>query len=293
MAASPALLRAPELILPRRALRRLLRDPFFHFLLLGFALYLAASQFDAERRQHRIVITDQQLQRIALLYEKQFGAPPTPTQRAALIDSYIREEIFFREGVALSLDRDDEIVRRRVAQKYQFLRQDVALARAASDADLQRFYAAHSERYTRPARRSFTQVFFSPDLAGPTAAEEAARKSLPQLQRDSSGRLPQSGDQFPGPQHNVLLTQAEIARIFGDSRLAEGIFGAPLAQWMGPFQSGYGWHLIRVTDAQAPVLPAFAEVRERVSTDYRDDARLQENERAYAELKSKYDVSVE
>jgi hypothetical protein len=275
------------------ALRCLLHEPFCHFLALGLALFLVAQHLEHGADRFRIVIDPPRIQRIALLFEKQFGTPPTPQQMAALVDNYVREEIYFREGLALSLERDDEIVRRRIAQKYEFLQQDLNVKQPAATNDLRQFYEAHRERYTTPALRSFTQVFFSPDQVGVAAAQALAKNALVELAGRRLARSTDLGDSFPAPKDNTLLSQADIGRMFGGEAMAQAIFTAPLNEWVGPLRSGYGWHLIRVTDSMPPALTQFETVSDQVAMDYGNAARLEENARVYRELRAKYDISVE
>jgi peptidyl-prolyl cis-trans isomerase C len=156
---------------------KILREPLLHFMVLGALVYLAARQFDGESDRYRIDAGAAQRARIATTYQQQYGAPPTARQLDYLLDQYVRSEILFREGLALGLDRDDEIVRRRVVQKIEFLNEDVD-AIDASDSELERFFASHQSRYVAPAAVSFTQVFFSADSKGEEDARRRAASAL-------------------------------------------------------------------------------------------------------------------
>src|ERR1043165_501291 len=144
---------------------KILREPLLHFMVLGALIYLAARQFDGESDRYRIDAGPEQRARIATTYQQQYGVPPTERQLQYLLDQYVRSEILFREGLALGLDRDDEIVRRRVVQKIEFLNEDVD-AIEADDAVLEQFFAGHQSRYVLPATVSFRQAFFSADSRG-------------------------------------------------------------------------------------------------------------------------------
>ena len=137
-------------------LKRAAREPFVHFLLLGAALFLASETVEHFATQYRVVVTPERVARLADTYRQQFGQEPSATQLKTLVDNYIKEEIEYRESTALGLDRDDEIVRRRLVQKYEFLQQDLQTLEDPSEQTLRAFYAAHAPNYGQPATRGFT-----------------------------------------------------------------------------------------------------------------------------------------
>ncbi len=267
--------------------RTLIREPLVHFLLVGFVLYLAVLLVEGGASRQEIVVDEVDIERLSATYRKQFGIAPSAEQLARLIDHHIREEIFWREGLALGLDRDDSIVRRRVAQKFEFLSQDLAVQEDPGEQALRDFLVANARRYQEPARVSFTHVYLAADRAG----EERLETVASQL-RDSDDSTIHWGDSFPGPVAIEGTSEAELRRLFGDSELVAGAFAAPPGVWVGPLASGYGMHFIRVAARSAERLPALDGVRERVLADYLDQRRVRANERAYAELLDKYRVTV-
>jgi peptidyl-prolyl cis-trans isomerase C len=276
---------------PLANLPSLLREPLLHFLLLGLALYLAVSFVEAQSARYRIAIGADQIERMKLTYAQQFGDMPTSGQLEELMNRYIREEISFREGLALGLDRDDEIVRRRVAQKFEFLQQDLAAPQEPSPAALKAYFDQHAARYAEPARVSFSQIYFSPDRAGD--AEARARALAVGARADEAGHPEALGDSFPGQSEIAGLSAEELSRLFGRSEIVERAFAAPLGVWSGPYRSGYGWHLLRVTARVPRTLPPFERVRDKVAADYREDRRRAQDASAYAELRRKYRISIE
>ena len=155
-------------------LRRIVREPLTHFLILGIAIFIAAHVVEERSTRFRIAIAQPELNRIVASYTQQYGSEPTPDQLRTMVDNYVREEIFLREGIALGLDRNDEIVRRRIAQKYDFLQQDNAVAREPSESQLRSWFAAHPADFRRPVRRSFEQLYFAADARGDAAARQRA-----------------------------------------------------------------------------------------------------------------------
>src|SRR5690242_17102463 len=133
-------------------IRRTLREPLLHFVVAGFVLFLAGEAHRRETDPLRIVVTPEREARLVNRYVLQFGSPPEAATRAALVDREIEEEMLFRQGLALGLDRNDELVRRRIVQKMQFLLEDVSPPAEPADAELRAFYSLHADRYTTPAR---------------------------------------------------------------------------------------------------------------------------------------------
>ena len=231
------------------------------------------------------------MRRLATGYEWQFGRPPTAAELDHLIDRHIEEEILYREGVALGLDRDDEIVRRRVVQKLQFLQEDTALVPEPDDAALHAFRARHADRYREPARATFRHRYFSPDDGGSQAARARAAAALAPRPNGAAGPAPGAGDAFPGRDRYAAIDAAGLARIFGDSELSRTLFGLPPATWHGPLQSGYGWHLVYVETLEPAREPPLGDVRDEVRTDYIDEQRQAVNAAALAAIKARYVVS--
>lgn len=266
-------------------LRSLARDPLIHFVLIGAAIYLIWQHL--ESRRYVIDIRADDVQRIANTYQKQYGSPPTPLQMQALIDGYIREEIDVREGMALGLDRNDEIVRRRIAQKYEFLQSDRSVPRQPSDQELKAWFDAHQDSYLVPEKRNFEHRYFAMDNHGDTAARAAAQAALPRLRKAE----PIAADTFPAPLISPALTRDEVERLFGNGPFAAAVFAAPLKQWTGPIRSGFGWHDIFVTE-QIPAQPAtFEAIRDRARSDMMAAQREANSRRSRAALLARYRIN--
>src|SRR5512135_2960464 len=145
---------------------RYLKEPLLHFLIAGALLFgayawlnPASRGVDAQSRQVRI--GPGELRSLADTWERQWHRPPTTEEMRGLVLDLLKEVLYSREARAMRLDEDDTIVRRRLTQKLEFLLQDTARLAEPSEADLQRFYQTHSERFRSEARISFTQVYFS------------------------------------------------------------------------------------------------------------------------------------
>src|SRR5215510_11822399 len=200
-------------------LRTWLREPLVHFVLLGLLLFVAdraiGSGSGASGSPARIEITENDLRQLSAAWTAQWQRPPTSDELRNLVAARVREEVLYREALALGLDKDDTIVRRRLAQKMEFLADDASAVREPGREELRAWYAARGERFAQPSRLSFHHLYFSPDRRGPRAAEDAARA------RVTLGRVPvgtaavRPGDPFMFQDAYLDRTPEQIAAVFG------------------------------------------------------------------------------
>ncbi len=275
-------------------LKRLLREPLLHFLLIGLGLFLLYSQVgDPETVvDHRIVITQADTERLASLWERRWSRPPTPKERDRLIKDYIREEILYREALALGLQQDDTIVRRRMAQKMEFLFKDFAVQPEPTDDELQAFLDAHPDQFTESRRYTFTHVYLNRDRRG-ESVEKEAEQLLSHLRKQSGPvDAAQIGDRFMFQHHFSKQSEDQIARMFGtvfSTRLADLETGT----WQGPVDSGYGVHLVYLSHRTEPRLPDLAEIRDRVRTELTASRQREAEEAFYQQLRQRYEIVLE
>lgn len=275
--------------------RRLLREPLVHFLLLGallFGLYQWLGSPGANAAGGEIVVTGGRMRNLTDNFTRTWQRPPTADELNALVEDYIREELLYREGVALGLDRDDTIIRRRLRQKLEFLSEDAVNAVEPTDADLAEFLAKHADTYRVEALLTFSQVFLDPSRRGDRLEADAA--GLLDALRSRAGKLDPAtlGDSLMLEPRYEQVTEDDIAQLFGTA------FGAalreqPAGAWAGPLKSGYGAHLVRV-EARTPGRDAtLAEVRDAVARDWSARRRQQLLDDQYRELRGRYRVRIE
>jgi peptidyl-prolyl cis-trans isomerase C len=277
----------------RSRLTRGAREPFLQFLAVGFLVWSGVEAWHARDARYTVRLGSSDQQRIIAGYRQQFGQPPSPEQLRGLLDRYVREEILFREGLALDLDKDDEIVRRRIVQKFEFLQNDLAVPDPPATGALERWFDGNKSRYLTPERVAFSQVYFATDREGEQAAKTRATRALDTLRGRHASRDLGLGDAFPGPSDFGALALAEARKLFGDSELTQQLFTLPVGRWAGPLRSGYGWHVVHVAAHLPPVLPRFAEVRERALDDYLDEERRRLNADHLEKLRSRYTIRIE
>ena len=272
-------------------MRRFLKDPLVHFLLIGASLFVLSAWRGERIRggRERIVVTADQVAQVRDAAELLKGRAPTDEELAALIEPTIRDEVLYREALALKLDVNDDEVRRRLVDKMSYLTQDTADPAPSSDAELRRFYDESSARFERPELATFDQVFFSPAERG-DSVDAVAKAGLAALR---SGRSPDEvGDHTPlrGIYENAPRDQVEV--LFGDA-VAEALFTMPPGDWTGPFKSDFGLHAVRLRARSARRLPPFDEIRDQVAAEFAADRRRERNEAEYRRMRAHYHVVVE
>jgi peptidyl-prolyl cis-trans isomerase C len=274
----------------RRRLARAAREPFLHFIVLGALLFTFNEYLEARANFSRIMVTRDDVAGIITNYQLQYGITPVGEQLQSLIDQFVREEVFYHEALRLGLDKNDEIIRRRLVQKYEFLQQDLGIAHEPKQAQLLAYFQAHQAQYQTPPKVTFTQVYFSPDVGGEDAARDAAQRLRPQLMASGASRAAAQGDAFPGSTDYAALTQADAARVFGSGELTERIFMLPVGEWSPPLHSGLGWHLVYLNAVQPARVASFEEVADAVRRDYLDAERSRHNAEAFAKLERSFTI---
>ena len=272
-------------------LRRILREPLVHFLVLGLGLLVLYGIFRPaeETRDDRIVVSTAQIERLAALWQRQWRRPPTQQELTGLIESHIREEVLYREAQAIGLDRDDTVIRRRLAQKIEFLAQDLALQGSPPEAELRAFFEKNADKFGIPGRLSFSHVYVNRDQRGPEA-ESDAKQILDSLRGGADPS--EQGDRFMLQGHYALRSSDEVARELGTA-FSTAIFELPVGDWHGPIESGYGIHLVRVEEREEGFLPEFETVRTQVENEYTSVKRRETNETFYAKLREGYEIVIE
>ncbi len=257
---------------------RLLREPLIHFLIVGALMFAAYSWLnpDTTADDQRIVINAAIVDRLVQGWTRQWRRPPDENELAGLVREHLREEILYREALKMGLDQDDTIIRRRLAQKMEFLTEDLATAVAPTDQELRAFYAEQRETFAEPARLSFSHVFINPDRRGASTSVDA-ELILSELQAARVADPGERGDTFLMQSSYEFITQQDAAQLFGKF-FAERLFEIEPGIWTGPVESGFGLHLVRVSERQDLRIPAFEEVVERVSSEFEYARKREANE---------------
>ena len=275
-------------------MKSLLREPLVHFLLIGAALFLVFGLFNdpAGPQSDRIVITPGQIEFLKANFTRTWQRSPSEQELQGLIKSHVREEIFYREALALGLDRDDGIIRRRLKQKLEFMSDDLAAVATPSDEQLRTFLETHPERFRLEPQVAFRHIFFNIDQRGNIALDEAGRLRAELSDSGNTTDPDTSGDSLMLPKSFDLSPASEIARLFGESFSIE-IMKIEPGQWAGPIRSGYGLHLVLVSEKIDGKLPELDEVREVVEQEWSAAHKKELRENIYKKFREKYTVVFE
>jgi PPIC-type PPIASE domain len=276
-------------------MKKLIREPFIHFLLLGAAIFLAYHFLSAraDNQPGKILITQGDITSMMIGFSRTWQRPPTREELDGLIGDRVREEVYYREAMAMGLDRDDPVIRRRLYQKLQFVTDDLAAPAEPSDAELTEYLKTHADVFRVDRRFTFNQVYLDPAKHGEKLAQDI-NKLLTQLRQHGSSDLDLTslGDTFLLDHRFEAVPTTEIAKQFGD-KFAAKLTDVPIGQWFGPIESGYGMHLVFVQNSTEGRLPDLAEVRDAVLRDWTSARRLESNEKFFQSLLERYQVVVE
>ena len=276
-------------------MKRILKEPLFHFLLLGAGLFIAYSLMSKPGRSSApgtIVVTVGHVEHLAAGFAKTWQRPPTHEELKGLVDDWVREEIAAREAIAMGLDKNDTVIRRRLRQKLEFVSDDIAAQTEPTDADLNAYLQAHPDSFHVEPRFTFNQVYLNPARHGTNLVRDTAQL-LAQLQQ-AGGQTDGAalGDSFLLENKFTAVPADEVAKQFG-ADFAAALGGVKPGQWQGPIESGYGVHLVLVSQRTEGRQPALADVRDAVRREWANARRLEANAKFYAALLKRYTVTIE
>ena len=278
----------------RRLVKRILQEPLVHFLLIGSLVFIiyGARNNSSQPGSKRIDLTQDDLRQLQMGFAAQWERQPTPEELAGLVENRVHEEILYREALAMALDKDDDIVKRRMAQKMQFLAEDVANAHEPTTAELHAWFEGNRGKFLLPGAITFRHLYFSPDRRGQRAHEDAL-KVLAKIagQPGESKAAASLADAFMFQDYYGDRSPEQLVKEFG-SQFAQTVFTLKPGSWQGPIESGYGWHLVFVDSFSSSRLPSFDEVEPAVKSAWLADKHEDAKHKAYETMRAKYTVSL-
>ncbi|NVK44066.1 MAG: peptidyl-prolyl cis-trans isomerase [Oceanospirillaceae bacterium] len=272
-------------------LNRIAREPLLHCFVLGALLFAAWSRVAPQETggvsDDLIVVDQARLDHLETLWKAQWKRDPSPQDVAAIIDRHLRQEVFYREALRMGLDRDDEIIRTRLAQKMEAVASDLSrLMQPPTEDQLRAFHAGRPDLFTLPQAFAFRQVLYLPS----EASGDTVDTTLAALR--AGGEVPPDRlDKLSVPLDWALTPAQTLENSFGGG-FAEALSGLPVGKWSGPVRSGLGLHLVQITESQPAQLAPFEEIRDFVARQYEYYAVLEAQERMFRELLDKYDVRI-
>ncbi len=274
-------------------LKTLIKEPLVHFLVLGLAVFLLYGALNPSDKTSpdEIVITSARIEQLTGLYAKTWQRPPSAQELKGLIDDYVKEEIYYREAMALGLDTDDTVIRRRLRQKMEFVSDAEVGALTPTDAELDAHLKAHVDRFRIEPVMTFQHIFLNPAIRGVGLTSDA-QAMLAQLRADPETDPATLGDQTLLPVALPPTGQMSIERTFG-AAFADRLAKVPVNEWTGPVSSSYGVHLVRVSDRTDARNPLLAEVRDAVAREWGNDKRKFLEQQRLEALLTRYRVTIE
>jgi peptidyl-prolyl cis-trans isomerase C len=287
---SPAWSGLRKLMLP--SVKCWLREPLLLFLVLGAAIFAvyAAINPHAGRSENskRIELTTEDLRQLEIAFVAQWNRPPTPEEAAGIVEKRIYQEVLYREALALGLDKQDTIVKRRMAQKMEFLAADLANAREPTTEELRAWFEQNSRRFATAPRASFRHLYFSPDLRGAKAREDAIR-ALGKLAGEPANSPGAVADRFMFQDYYGDRSPEQLGKEFGQ-KFALALIELKPGSWQGPIESGFGWHLIWIDSISPPRVPVFEEVETEVKDAWAADWQAEVQRKAYDTMRAQYEI---
>jgi len=275
---------------------KLLREPLLHFMFIGAFIYLLYGVFAepvAEEDDKTIVVTAGEIEWMQTSWQKRWNRPPTEKEFDGLIQQYIKETVLYREALTMGLNKHDMVIRRRLAQKLEFLAKDLVALIPPTEEELQTYFDTHIQRYTLPALYTFTHVFVDPDKREDATLDDAEiiKEKLIAL-GDEFGDAGALGDDLMLQNYYPQKDVTEIQKQFG-SGFTESLIELAPGQWHGPVLSGFGVHLVYVSEVIESPTPVFADVRENVVADWTLERGEELNKQFYASLREQYTIVIE
>jgi hypothetical protein len=276
-------------------MKQIVREPLVHFIALGAGLFLIYGLTSEQRSTSKggeILVTQGRIEHLVSNFAKAWQRPPTQEEVEGLIRDWVREEVYSREAIAMGLDQDDTIIRRRLRQKMEFFSTDIASTAEPTDVDLNAYLQAHAEKFLVPARFDFSQVYFNPERHSDSLARDTAQLMEQLRQAGEQADVSALGDPFLLEHAFTSVPLDEVAKLFGDP-FAVTLGELQVGQWQGPIESGFGLHLVFLSHRTEGHAPTLTEVRDGVRREWESARRLETSEKFYQALLDRYVVTVE
>lgn len=270
----------------------LLREPLLQFLVLGtalFGLFGIIDKKDADAPA-KIVISKSRVANLADGFSRTWRRAPSEQELQGLVENYTRDEVFYREGRAAGLDRDDVVIRRRVRQKMEFIAEDLTAAEP-SEEQLAAYLASHPEQFKIRDRVTFRHIFLNAERRA-SAMESDITEVARVLARNTAIDEAKLGDPFLLGEEFSAVLESEVAMSFGAS-FARQLFALEQGRWQGPISSSFGKHFVFVGERVGGSLPPLAAVRTAVHREWVNSRRFEAVQKLYRSLRERYEIVIE
>jgi parvulin-like peptidyl-prolyl isomerase len=278
--------------------KKFFREPLAHFLLIGAGLFLlfgwrsgpaSLPAGQAGPPSAKIIVTQDDIDQTIATFTKTWQRPATEEEAKGLVEDLVRNEIYYREALAIGLDRDDGVIRRRMRQKMEFILEDITAQVEPTDEDLRAFMRKHPDSYLVDPEIAFRHVYINAAKRGKNAGTDA----LEILSKLNAGADPDAvGDPFLLASDVPLSPLWDVSKQFGEP-FSRKLLALKPNSWAGPVPSGFGLHLVFVRKRLRGRLAELKDVREMVRRDWMAERQKELKDAAYAKLRERYVVTVE
>ncbi|TRZ45083.1 peptidyl-prolyl cis-trans isomerase [Robertkochia solimangrovi] len=272
-------------------MKKFLKEPLLHFFVLGALFFLVYGMINRSENEEEIIVDNADIEHMIEIWEMQWQRPPSSEELQGMITKYVDQEVMYREALRLNLDHNDEIVKRRLAQKMEFLGNDLsAMVAPPTHENLRLYYDQHQEKYATEYVYTLHQIIFTADKN-----EDPIRKAqsvLKELQLGNIKDLVTAGDNFPLPYFIAEADEFKLNREFGE-KFTEQLAALETGKWIGPVISGFGAHLVYIESRKDPVIPKFSQVEEQVKRDFEYEMVKESKSAILNELKKRYNIRIE
>lgn len=253
------------------------------FFCLGLAILLVDILLDSTNRDKTIVLYDDEINALIETWNAQVGRPPNDQDLQGIINQLVEEEILYREALKLNLDKDDIIIKRRLAQKIGFLKQEEQ-SQPPTETELKEYFDSKESDYFIDERYSFSHLYFSEDKDGANRAEKALSMIINQME------IPDS-DPFLIGKNFINKSSKDVDRDFGLG-FSDNLIKVETNTWLGPFKSIYGYHLLKVSKIIPAQSPKYEKVKREVLLDYLLEQKQESMKSFIDKLKKDYEIQI-
>ena len=276
-------------------LQKILKEPLLHFLIIsiGFFVFYSSNNKTSDKSiiaKSEIVISQSQVRNIKNQFERVWKRQPTEQETKGMLKGYIKEEILYREALSLGLDRDDTIIRKRMAQKIDFLFSDIASIAEPTEEQLEKHYHDSQSKYTRDVQLTFSHIYLNPTKHDNTLKTDA-EKIIATLKNKKADPADLGDPIMLEPIFNKIET-SQINNLFAEN-FATDISTLETGKWQGPIKSGYGYHLVKIDQRIESQPTPFEEIRTIVKRDWKAIKQKESNDATYALMKQRYKITIE
>ncbi len=265
-------------------MKKMLREPLLHFLIIGALLFWAYGTINPAPKENKISVDDNLIDELIAKWELQRNRQPTLEELLGLVDQFVNQEVLYQEALAMNLDHNDEIVKRRLAQKMEFISDNMSEALQPTEEMLRSYYDEYKDNYIKPAIYTMKQVYFSNDNRS-NAIEDA--KSALNVENPEA-----LGDNISLASQYTNTDALKISRDFGYA-FTTALVKLPTGEWTGPINSGLGIHIVYITERKSAGYFTFNEAAEKVNVDYNYEASNDFKKELIASLLKSYTINIE